>query len=149
MNQKRLIRIALILILAVIGYFQKDRFTGGKSPSNPRSPVPISAVDSNKTIVKNVEIRDMDGSVAYRGDVDLRPEIQRIRSGKKDRHENDGSVFGNFEGKLPRKSRGYYREYVVRTPGIRHSGPQRLIIGKSGEIYYTPNHYQSFRKISP
>jgi filamentous hemagglutinin len=97
--------------------------------------------------VRNLEIRDIDGSIAYRGDVDLAPALRRIEAGKKDSHPNDGSVFANHEGKLPRKDRGYYREYVVRTPGIRHAGPQRLVIGRQGEVFYTHDHYNTFTRI--
>ena len=148
MNKRQIIRLVLILIVAAVGYLQKDRFTGGGGkPSSP--PPQASEPTTGNTVVRNMQIRDMDGSVAYRGDVDLGPTLARIEDGKKDPHENDGAVFGNRERLLPVKERGYYREYVVRTPGIRHAGPQRLVIGKAGEVYYTPDHYQSFRKISP
>ncbi len=67
----------------------------------------------------------------------------------------DGSVFGNFERRLPLQSRGYYQEYTVPTPGRRDRGPRRIIAGKgsggdvatSGEYYYTDDHYGSFRRI--
>lgn len=45
---------------------------------------------------------------------------------------------------LPSRPAGYYREYVVPTPGVAGPGAQRLVIGRAGEVYYTPNHYQSF-----
>lgn len=62
-------------------------------------------------------------------------------------YQQDGTVFGNFEGRLPRAARGYYREYTVPTPGLRHRGARRLVKGSSGEIYYTNNHYQSFFRV--
>lgn len=69
--------------------------------------------------------------------------------------EKDGSVFGNFEKRLPIQPRGYYREYTVPTPGLRHRGARRIVAGQgrhvstvdSGEYYYTGNHYRSFRRI--
>lgn len=64
-------------------------------------------------------------------------------------YERDGVVFGNFEKRLPIKERGYYREYTVRTPGIKHRGARRIVIGRNGERYYTDDHYQSFRRIKP
>lgn len=76
--------------------------------------------------------------------VDLKPTIDRIAAGIQHSHPNDGSVFRNFSRKLPRKSRNYYREYVVPTKGVRGPGPQRLIIGERGEMYYTSDHYESF-----
>lgn len=67
----------------------------------------------------------------------------------------DGSVFGNFERRLPPQARGYYREYTVPTPGRRDRGPRRIVAGEgragdvatSGEYYYTEDHYRSFRRI--
>lgn len=68
----------------------------------------------------------------------------------------DGSIFGNFERRLPAQARGYYREYTVPTAGRRDRGPRRIIAGSgrngdvatSGEYYYTGDHYRSFRRIS-
>jgi ribonuclease T1 len=68
----------------------------------------------------------------------------------------DGSVFGNFEKKLPPKARGYYREYTVPTPKRPDRGARRIVAGPghtgdvatSGEYYYTADHYRSFRRIS-
>ena len=63
-------------------------------------------------------------------------------------YERDGVVFGNFEKLLPLRERGYYREYTVRTPGVKHRGARRIVAGKSGERYYTDDHYKSFRRIT-
>ena len=67
-------------------------------------------------------------------------------------HGKDGSVFGNRERLLPRKARGYYREYTVRTPGSRDSGARRLVCGgeppvKPEVCYYTDDHYASFKQV--
>ena len=61
----------------------------------------------------------------------------------------DGSVFGNFEGRLPAKSRGYYREYTVATPGLSHRGARRIVAGRQTEMYYTRDHYETFVRLSP
>lgn len=68
--------------------------------------------------------------------------------------EKDGSVFGNRERILPARFRGYYREYTVRTPGVRHRGGRRIVCGgvepvKPDACYYTDDHYASFRLIAP
>ena len=68
-------------------------------------------------------------------------------------HEKDGVVFGNRERLLPARSRGYYREYTVGTPGVNHRGTRRIVCGgapRTPEVcYYTADHYASFRKIVP
>ena len=68
------------------------------------------------------------------------------------KHDKDGVVFGNRERILPAYSRGYYREYTVRTPNERSRGARRIVCGGSKPVapdacYYTDDHYASFRKI--
>jgi len=62
-------------------------------------------------------------------------------------YDRDGIVFRNFEKRLPLHERGYYREYTVRTPGVNHRGARRVVAGGGGELYYTDDHYQSFKRI--
>lgn len=69
----------------------------------------------------------------------------------------DGSIFHNFERRLPPRESAYYREYTVPTPGRQDRGARRIIAGKSrsesglvttsGEYYYTGDHYRTFRRI--
>lgn len=67
--------------------------------------------------------------------------------------ERDGVVFGNRERLLPLEKRGYYLEYTVPTPGLRHRGVKRIVCGgkpKTPDVcYYTADHYASFRRIQP
>jgi ribonuclease T1 len=76
-----------------------------------------------------------------------RETIALIRKGGPYPYERDGVVFGNFEKRLPLQARGYYREYTVRTPGAKNRGARRIVAGKSGELYYTEDHYKSFKRI--
>lgn len=68
-------------------------------------------------------------------------------------YEKDGVVFGNRERLLPINNRGYYREYTVATPGVRHRGTRRIVCGGKPRApdacYYTADHYASFRRIVP
>lgn len=74
-----------------------------------------------------------------------------IRRGPPYPFAKDGVVFGNHERLLPRQPRGYYHEFTVKTPGSHNRGAQRLIVGgepaTSREIYYTADHYASFRRV--
>jgi guanyl-specific ribonuclease Sa len=96
----------------------------------------------------NVTLLDQDGDVIYQGPIDLQPTLDRIDKGERHRHRNDGSVFQNREKRLPRKENGYYREYVVPTPNENGPGPQRLILGSEGEVFYTSDHYKSFKRLN-
>ena len=62
---------------------------------------------------------------------------------------NDGVVFGNREGHLPRQTRGYYHEYTVVTPGSSSRSTRRIITGGAPltnppQYFYTNDHYDSF-----
>ncbi|HZZ91686.1 MAG TPA: ribonuclease domain-containing protein [Usitatibacter sp.] len=73
--------------------------------------------------------------------------VALIRAGGPFPYARDGVTFGNREGRLPREKRGYYHEYTVKTPGERTRGARRIIAGKGGELYYTDDHYNHFRRI--
>lgn len=62
-------------------------------------------------------------------------------------YDQDGSVFGNYERLLPAKTRGWYREYTVPTPGERDRGARRIVAGRDGTLYWTADHYDSFARI--
>ncbi|WP_420476620.1 ribonuclease [Noviherbaspirillum sp. ST9] len=86
---------------------------------------------------------------------DLPKEAQQtlvlIKQGGPFPYPKDGSVFGNYEGVLPKQKRGYYHEFTVKTPGARNRGARRIVSGgdpaTSGEHYYTDDHYATFRRI--
>ena len=65
--------------------------------------------------------------------------------------DKDGTTFGNRERLLPAQRRGYYLEYTVKTPGVRHRGARRIVCGGPARTpdrcYYTQDHYASFREI--
>lgn len=63
-------------------------------------------------------------------------------------YDQDDGGFGNFEGLLPDRPAGYYREYTVDTPGSGDRGARRIVAGSDGELYWTSDHYQSFERIS-
>lgn len=65
-------------------------------------------------------------------------------------HRQDGVVFGNYEGLLPKQPRGYYHEYTVDTPGAHNRGTRRIITGgiPPEVYYYTDDHYRSFRQFA-
>ena len=78
---------------------------------------------------------------------DLQPTINRIISGGKFPHRNDGSIFMNKEGLLPKRASGYYREFVHPTIGAKGAGLQRIVTGQNGQMWFTPDHYKNFIRI--
>jgi len=80
---------------------------------------------------------------------EARDTIQLIEQDGPFPYERDGITFQNREGLLPRKPRGYYREYTVITPDSSDRGARRIIAGEEGELYYTEDHYDSFAWVVP
>ncbi len=103
---------------------------------------------------------------------EARHTLQLIRRGGPYPHERDGVVFGNYEQLLPAAQRGHYREYTVMTPGVRHRGARRMVVGcekesgvrqkparqasgplrlahcrDGGKFFYTADHYRTFRRV--
>jgi guanyl-specific ribonuclease Sa len=56
---------------------------------------------------------------------------------------NDGSLYGNRGGDLPR---GDYLEFTVPTPGASNRAMRRLVIRwRSGQVFFTACHYDRFK----
>lgn len=111
----------------------------------------------NRTVtdfVDGVTVVDRRTGTTFTGTVDLRPTLHRIETGGRSPvGRNDGAVFqnrpvaGRTEPELPVQPQGYYTEYVHPTPGVSGPGPQRIVTGAGGEIYYTPDHYSTFIRL--
>lgn len=125
------------------------------SGTAPIRPAPSAAAPASPAtrerglVMRDQRILDERGRVIFEGDVDLGPVLARIAAGTRDPHRNDGATFANRESRLPRRPRGYYTEWVVRTPGTNGVGPQRLVTGRDGDAYYTPDHYETFVRVRP
>jgi filamentous hemagglutinin len=83
------------------------------------------------------------GAIVYRGRVDLRLTVARIQRGERLSYREDGVVWRDRAHQLPRAPRGYWRQYIHPTDGVRGAGPQRLVRGQGGELYYTPDQYRT------
>ena len=83
--------------------------------------------------------------------VEARQTLVLIKNGGPFPYGKDGAIFGNYERILPKRERGYYREFTVKMPSARNRGARRIISGgepaSSGEYYYTDDHYATFKRI--
>ncbi|MCB0115722.1 MAG: hypothetical protein KDD84_16595 [Caldilineaceae bacterium] len=73
--------------------------------------------------------------------------IELIDAGGPFPFSRDGIIFQNRERILPLHNQGYYHEYTVITPGSSDRGARRIVTGSEGELYYTDDHYDSFREV--
>ncbi|MFF1511751.1 ribonuclease domain-containing protein [Streptomyces sp. NPDC058326] len=114
--------------------------SGGETDPTPRGGTAVaSASASRASTLPVVQAADLPP--------EARETLALIERGGPYPYAKDGAVFGNFERILPRKPRGHYREYTVRTPGEHDRGARRIVTGRTGETYYTDDHYQSFREV--
>ncbi|MCW2529899.1 MAG: hypothetical protein JWM76_4759 [Pseudonocardiales bacterium] len=134
--------IALLLILGIGYAVQATRDGGGTSqPSTSQSPGPTSPAPSANVSTTN-------GAVALSTlPAQARTTVGLIKSKGPFPYSQDGVVFRNAEGHLPKKATSYYHEYTVVTPGESDRGARRIITGSSGEFYYTADHYDSFVRV--
>ena len=80
---------------------------------------------------------------------EARDTVALIEDGGPFPYDRDGTVFHNYEGLLPERADGYYREYTVPTPGEDDRGARRIVEGAPGEWYWTDDHYASFAEVVP
>lgn len=124
------------------------------TPTDARTTAPVAS-DRDTAEVPAAAIAEAPEHAATEPNRDegLPPEAQEtlrlIRAGGPFPYDRDGVVFGNFEGRLPKQRRGYYREFTVPTPGLSHRGARRIVTGADPprEFWYTDDHYESFRRI--
>lgn len=115
---------------------------GGVSPGPGAAPGGTATAPAAPAWAHGMEVVTPDG---------LPPEARRtialIQDDGPFPYDKDGTVFHNYERRLPQQGRGYYREYTVDTPGERTRGARRIVTGSGGEYYYTDDHYGSFRAV--
>lgn len=122
--------------------------TGGATATGSRS----SAIHPTASPVGRISAGSQShSSTATVAVGDLPPEarttIGLIESNGPFPYRQDGVVFQNRERQLPREPSGYYHEYTVKTPGSPDRGARRIIKARDGTLYYTSDHYRSFRRI--
>jgi ribonuclease T1 len=120
-------------------------------PVTPASVPAATPAPATADVSKTSTDADDSGTSANAAPAFLPPEalhtLALIERGGPFPHRQDGSVFGNREGRLPSRPRGHYHEYTVETPGLSHRGMRRIVTGGTPpeSWYYSDDHYESFR----
>lgn len=153
-----------LLVLAVLAFGGTgllDQLTGSTTPEVTPSAAPAPGTASGKAqaapatppaVRANPPSQDNPSGLPELPESALPAEGRRvlelIRAGGPYRYSQDDQTFGNFERILPRRDRGYYREYTVPTPGESDRGARRIVAGNGGDKYYTDDHYETFSFIA-
>ncbi len=148
-NRSKLVAFAglviavVVLVVAMVG--------GGSLTTQSTTPAPGSTAASPAAAVTNPAAASpavdnpstLPSINASQLPKEARQTLALIAKGGPYPYDRDGVNFGNFEGLLPKKSGGFYKEYTVPTPGESDRGARRIIVGKDSAKYYIPDHYES------
>jgi ribonuclease T1 len=121
--------------------------TPTRTPARKATVTPTRSSTRRATMTSTVALSGLP-TIAYdRLPAQARETIGLIQRGGPFPYRQDGAVFQNRERLLPGKPGGYYHEYTVVTPGSPDRGARRIIAGEKGELYYTDDHYDSFKQV--
>jgi len=137
-----LVIAVVVLVVAMVGGGSLTAQTTTPEPGSPStSPKAATTAAATPAVANPSALPSINASQLPR---EARQTLALIAKGGPYPYDRDGVNFGNFEGLLPKKSGGFYKEYTVPTPGESDRGARRIIVGKDSAKYYTPDHYESF-----
>ncbi len=152
--------LAVLVIAAAVAYFltqqrgapapigdaQHERLPPAPSPPIASAPAPAAPTTPPPGVKRGLDLEGI-------GDADEREAIaevaRAIDRGGPFAYRKDGTVFENRERRLTARPRGHWREYTVPTPGEDDRGARRLVAGEDGELFYSRDHYRTFRRVRP
>lgn len=140
----------LVVLLVVGAWFLSSSRTVQEGPATPVTPKPAttsSALPSPRSSGTQTPDSGLPTIAESTLPQQAKDTLALIRAGGPYPYRQDNVVFGNRERVLPTRANGYYREYTVVTPGSGDRGPRRIIAGHDGDLYWTTDHYASFRQI--
>lgn len=119
------------------------------TPSSTRRPTPSSTGRTTSSSPKGERTPDSGLPTIAASELprEGRETLRLIHRGGPFPYDRDGITFQNRERILPAQPRGYYAEYTVPTPGESDRGARRLVAGDDGDVYFTDDHYRSFRQV--
>lgn len=140
MDKRRIVVIVSILLVFLNGIYLLKNASHHIERARERR-YPLGAEQRHTpTQIRSLQFSDLPA--------EARATVYHILTSNASQHiyYHDGSIFFNYEHKLPPRPKGYYHEFTVPTPGLNYRGPQRIVVGGSTPdvCYYTPDHYQTF-----
>jgi ribonuclease T1 len=128
--------VLAVLVAAGLGFLH----SGQSSPvGGTPGPAVSAGTGTPRSGLPTVAVADLP--------VQARDTLALIDRGGPYPYRQDNTVFTNVERILPIRAAGYYHEYTVVTPGSADRGTRRLVVGGQGDIFYTGDHYATFRQV--
>lgn len=145
MKSNKIFLLIAVAALLLIGLARSgDEGSGDGSPGSEATTTESTAVAGAET---GPRYSDLEPIAIGDLPIEAIETLVLIEDGGPFPFERDDLIFENREGILPAKPVGHYREYTVVTPGEDDRGARRVVAGDDGELYYTDDHYGSFREI--
>ncbi len=142
---KRIGSATVIIALALVAVKGKSWF--GPAEQAAKAPPKVVKKKAERLPqplqVSNAKIRDAKGDVLPHEIIYLQPTVDRIQRGELAPLPSDG----NSLQQLPKQSDGYWKLYVHPTPSLPAPGPQRIVLGRRGEVYYSTDSGKNFVKV--
>lgn len=150
--------LVLVLVLALVGvaWWLKQPTSVGGAGSHATASARTTSGATTKATKKSTAPAsgavDPQTGLRWIEESALPKEAQTVlakidRGGPYD-YAKDGTNFGNFEGVLPKKPSGFYKEYTVKTPGENDRGARRIVTGDHDkQFFYTDDHYATFSRV--
>jgi ribonuclease T1 len=134
-----LVGVLAVTLLGVVGIGLLGAGANLTAPSASPSPSPSAGSQTPRSGLPGIAVADLPKQA--------RDTLALIDRGGPYPYSQDNTVFSNLERVLPERPKGYYREYTVVSPGSSSRGTRRLVVGAQGDIYFTADHYQTFRQV--
>ncbi|MBM6402540.1 ribonuclease domain-containing protein [Phycicoccus sonneratiae] len=139
-NPSRSAAVALLavaaVVLAAVWWLGRTTDDVGQATARPTVPSTAAASVDPASGLPVVRVADLPP--------EARDTLALIDAGGPFPSDRDGAVFQNRERLLPAQARGWYHEYTVPTPGETDRGARRIVTGRDGLAYWSPDHYASF-----
>lgn len=134
--------LGLLVVCFVIGGVALTLIKSEQGTPFAQNAMPAQVVESNSAVIVFADLPEQ-AKQTYR----------LILQGGPFAYPQDGTTFGNYERRLPQAKKGYYREYTVTTPGLKHRGKRRIVCGglqktQPDKCFYTADHYERFAQIT-
>ncbi|MFC7486918.1 ribonuclease domain-containing protein [Knoellia sp. CPCC 206453] len=141
--------LAPLLVIALVAgvWWLASRDDSTASTGSPGAQASATSGPSGTAYPTNTPDSGLDKIAESELPTQAKETLVLIRAGGPYKYDQDDKTFQNREGILPSKTKDYYREYTVETPGSGDRGARRIIGGADGDRYWTDDHYDSFRQI--
>jgi guanyl-specific ribonuclease Sa len=152
MRRMRNLMLVFLAALALLAWIKHEPEPAGRVHARVQKSDPEAGAAPAKVTIASAPAAPAPAPAPADADA-LPPEVAQTRAlieaGGPFPFDRDGIVFGNYEGLLPARERGWYHEYTVPTPGVGNRGARRIVTGGTppSEWWYTDDHYESFVRL--